>query len=311
MLNAMRWPIHLNMIPGERLSSWLRRSANPYGLRVQDLLKDVGIPLSSRNRVDLRISGKQIRAIAERTGTSLSAVRATTFAGILPSSLLRVTPSAPSISRPMSVFCEPMTHRRCRPLRRIRWVRREAADWVSACRSCLAGYPDTGIMLFWGLSVVFSCPIHGLLLEPAQIKPKEVVWLRDHSDQAPAVLSMLDRRTYSAVMDGCVRMPGDIISDHHWYRVLQTIFQELGRDPTEHTSSSSDWCQMIWSMAGYAPRPSGERFSFDLRCAMFIATAIEQLENGSISPSGTEGRLFTTKKPALERNKPPELWYDD
>jgi hypothetical protein len=290
----MRWPMHPVMIPGERLSSWLRRIGLYYGVSVDDLLKSLGSGLKA-SQIDVRASGKLIETIKDRTGESTAAIRTTTFARMFPRSLLRKSRVARGEDRSLSVLWESSKHRNGRP-REIRWIRRERGDRLTACRECLADYPNAGVMLAWGLSVVFSCPVHQILLEPAEVGRKTVTWLSEQSQPAPVLISMLDRRNYSALLEGIVDLPGRIVGDEYWFRLLQAIFQEL--EHSVDTQNDERWQrqQVIWGMAGYSPRGFGERFEFDMRCAKLVATAIDQMENGHVFPTGTEGRMFSEQK---------------
>jgi hypothetical protein len=107
---------------------------------------------------------------------------------------------------------------------------------------------------------------------------------------------MLDRRNYSALSEGIVDLPGRIIGDEYWFRLLWTIFRELEHGADNQNLVRWKWQQEIWVMAGYSPRGFGERFEFDMRCAKLVATAIDLMEYGQIIPTGTEGRMFSERK---------------
>lgn len=286
----MRWPLHPTIIPGERLSSWLRRVGVLYGLTVEELLKELGFAELKTSQLDLRAPSSLIRAIAERSGMSQQAVLTTTFAGMLPSSLLKDFRSTRAEAPNFSVLWQLSDYRQKHQPRGIRWIRKEGRNRFSACRLCLANFPNAAVMISWGLSVVFSCPIHGLLLEPAEIRANKVIWSNAQSEQAPELVSILDKRNWSALMNGSVTLPGDIISEVHWFRILQRIFHEL--DDTDVQFVLRWQQQAVWNMAGYSPRSHGEQFRFDIRCAKLIAIAIDLMEKGCIYPQGTEGYLF-------------------
>lgn len=290
----MRWPLHPTIIPGERLSSWLRRVGILYGLKVEDLLKGLGFAELKPSQLDVRVPKSLIGAITERTGMTATAVLTSTLSGILPSFLLKDLRTTSAEDPSLSVLWKPAKYRQKHEPRRIKWIRREGNNRLSACRFCLADYPNTGVMLSWRLAVIFSCPTHGVLLEPAEIKANRVIWSNAHSEQAPELVSMLDMRTWSALMNGYVRLPGDIISTDQWFRILQRLFQELEL-PTA-AQEVRQWQQMVWDLAGYSPRSFGQQFRFDIRCGKLIAIAIDQMERGCIFPHGTEGHLFLNRK---------------
>jgi hypothetical protein len=64
-----------------------------------------------------------------------------------------------------------------------RWLRKEKVTKVKSA-----------ILLGWGLNVVLSCPVHGLMLEPARIDSKAVTWVKDKPEPAPELIRRLDGR---------------------------------------------------------------------------------------------------------------------
>lgn len=294
----MRWPIHPEMIYGERLSSWLRRIGIYYGLTMEDLLKDLGFEGLKANHLDIRAPGLLTREIRERTGLSLDAIRATTISGLLSASLLRDTAAARAEYRDLSVLWSSSLKGRRR--RWIRWIRREGLDRIHACRLCLADYPDAAVLLPWALSIVFSCPTHGVLLESVEVRRNRVIWQNVCSEKAPELVLQLDSRTWSAISEGYVRLPGGLVGTAQWFRLLQTIFSELETPGL----SGMEWQQIIRNEASCAPRVPGENFSFDIRDAKLIATAIDQIEKGRVKPIGKHGRWFMSKPtPAAEQRE--------
>lgn len=291
----MRWPMHPELIEGERLSSWLRRIGMNYGVSVDELLKSLGFEGLKAGHVDVKAPGALIRIISERTGVSVPAVRVMTFAGAFPKRLLTKLPLARGESRFLSVLWEKPKRRNGRP-GEIRWIRREGGARFTACRECLGEYPNSGVMLAWRLGVVLSCPIHQILLEPAEVDGTTIIWFREHSEAAPALVSIQDRRNYSALLEGFVELPGEIIGDEKWYRLLSAIFQELEHSVDVQNSERWNWQRELWSKAGYLPREFGELFEFDLRCAKLVAAAIDQMEKEHIFPTGTEGFTFIARE---------------
>lgn len=285
----MRWPIRLEIMYAERLSSWLRRIGIYYGLTIEDLLKDLGFEGLKANQIDIRAPGLLAKEIRERTGLSLEVIRTTTISGLLSASLLRDTAVARAQYRDISVLSRPY---RLQSRRRwIRWIRREGQSRIHACRLCLDEYPNASLLLPWALSIVFSCPTHEVLLEPVEVRRKQLIWQNEGSEKAPELIMQLDRRTWSALCEGYVRLPGGIIGDEHWFRVLQTIFHELEAPGL----SDMKWQQIIRQEAGFLARAPGENFIFDIREAKLIATAIDQIEKGRVEAMGKDGHWFMSK----------------
>ncbi len=79
------------------------------------------------------------------------------------------------------------------------------------------------------------------------------------------------------MLDGIVDLPGRMIGEEYWFRLLSAIFQELEHGVDNQNAERWKWQQEIRAMAGYSPRGFGERFEFDMRCAKLVATAIEQI----------------------------------
>ena len=81
---------------------------------------------------------------------------------------------------------------------------------MNGCRQCLADYPDGGVLLGWLLKVVFSCPIHGVMLEPGRKVSEGINWVNEKPEEAPKLVRQLDSRSMAAVAEGFVRLPGGL-----------------------------------------------------------------------------------------------------
>jgi len=279
------WPVHPGPIDGEALSSWLRRIGRVYGCSVADLLKyDLGFPEVKTNELDTDPPDELLEAISAATGVPAECIERTTFAGILPS----LFGSDEQNFENCSVLWKPEDGLRWN-YPELPWFRKR----LNACRSCLADYPNTAIMLSWGLLIVLSCPIHRLMLEPVRLKRESANWLKDKAEPAEILLTALDNRTEAALSKGYVNLPGGVISADLWFRLLETILTELlGLQPPN--SDQWQWQEMVWEGAQYRPNP-GRPFIFNRSCAMLVAIAIDQMKAGCINPKGRQAYLFSNE----------------
>ncbi|MEZ4536978.1 MAG: TniQ family protein [Cyanobacteriota/Melainabacteria group bacterium] len=289
-MEVTRWPARLSVLPGERLSSWLRRIGIIYGCSIDDLLRyDLKLAYLKASELDMKVSDELLKVLSIRTGISAAAIKKMTYPATVPF-LISGTPSDRANFRQCSVFREPSNGRQVKLSQWMRWFCRESKHRVVGCRLCLADYPNAAVKLPWALSVVMSCPSHGVMLETAEIDRWSVKFSNQVKD-APALVCGLDRRTWEAVTTGFVQLPGGSVYAGQWFRLLHAIFEELNAALIENDQSK--WQLSVWREAGYFPsfdRP--EPFKFDKSCAALIAVAIDQLEKGIISPNGTHASLF-------------------
>lgn len=296
-MGLSRWPVHSEPIEGEALSSWLRRIGRVYGCSVADLLKyDLGFTEVKTKGLDMGAPSDLLAAIAVCIGLPMKTIKRTTFAGSVPFFFQRsyVAPVKEDIKY-CSVLFE-TTNPAPGSFSKLRqWFRKETVSKINGCRQCLADYPDGAVLLSWGLTVVLSCPIHGLMLEPGRKgnDGEGLVWINEKAEAAPKLLCYLDRRSMAAVSRGFVRLPGGVIGAAKWFRVLQTIFHELN-GPLLSVEKERFKLQMrLWAAAEYHPNDPFLVFKFDKGCGLLIATAIDLMVKGELTPTGRDGQLFS------------------
>jgi hypothetical protein len=300
----VRWPVHPKPIVGESLSSWLQRIASVYGLLVKDLLEyDLGFSELSLDALDTKPPIELIELIAARTGTSVDIVRSKTFAGFVPFLFDSLVPDREyfkhyvednSVLLPLGA----------RPGRNIidwlPWFPQKRRHEQNACRICLLSYPDAALLLHWQLTIMMSCPVHGLMLEAAYIAPGVAVhWVKKTPQKAPLVMRLLDKRSWSALTMGFVDLPGRRVHAGMWFRLLRTILDELNT-PLKYVLRHRKLLMEIWATAAFHPRAGEvlwkpfEALKEDRRKAMLIAaaTAINMMEQGSIFAQGADAKLF-------------------
>jgi hypothetical protein len=286
-----RWPVHPSPMEGESLSSWLRRLAMIYGLTAKELVEhDLGFQRRQRHRhwLDIDPPEKLLKAVAFRTGVPLERVQKTTIAGVRPflyayfdrkfsgcNTVLTARPNSPQHSQ----F--------------LKWIlRHELTNEFTACRLCLNTYPNAGVLLPWRIRIITSCPVHGIMLERVRIAEETVQWRNDEAEEAPELVRQLDCRTWQALTTGHVCLAGSSVHAGLWFRILRTIWDELDR-PLEECHEKpvlSIWNTLdrFFEMAKALWRSSSER-----RHAICVATAIDMLEKGTVTPEGIDGKYFT------------------
>ena len=261
-----------------------------YGLDLYELIRQ-GLDLQQKpyGFSDWRPPEYFITALSVKTGVEPEIIRRTTYTGALPFLFSGTV-------KPKSVLLPPSD----RPLRDLLewlpWLRNERQTQLMACRACLANYPKAGIFLSWRLTLVLSCPEHRLMLEPARVTAESVYWLGEAAEGAPDLVHMLDSRICQALTEGYVELPGGKVQAGDWFRLMQTIQEELSRRLYGSWNDSS-LILKVWSdsdrcsMAGYGSK-SFERISPHRKRSMLIATAMDLIERGSITPVGVDAKLF-------------------
>jgi hypothetical protein len=285
---VIRWPVRLPIIPGECLSSWLRRIGFYYGLTVKELVREeLDFPELKANKLDMKAPDELISALSARTGIPQDRIKRTTLAGVLPF-LFEDSQSDQVSCETCSVLWEPSSFYNGYVTNLVPWFRSR----MKICRLCYSDFPNTGVMLSWGLNLVLSCPIHGLMLEPVKLKRKSVEWFKDKAEKAPEMLTSVDGRSSKALSEGVLQLPGGKIDAGLWFCLLQIIFQELNTIQP-FGSRRFEWQEMVWETAGYCPSPSSP-YRFNRSCALLIAIAMKQIEEQTFCPKGKYSYLFFT-----------------
>lgn len=141
-------PLRLSPLPGEALPSWLGRIGQRYDLSLIKLLSnafghDARMGFSSGGW--LQPPRTLVETIAARTVISISAVRATTFAGW-----------AGTLAKRRSADRWPLADKL-----------EHVTDTIAICPRCLAGTAVPDVRKLWTLSFVAVCPVHRIVLTVA------------------------------------------------------------------------------------------------------------------------------------------------
>jgi TniQ len=302
---SSRWPLHPRPVLGESLSSWLGRTAARYGMTVAELLSNhnLGYPGLPAAELDVDPPLALLETLATRTGFPVEEIRALSLVSWVPLLLDGRDPvpgSFPSYVGEWSVLLPPTAHARCDPAGWRPWLRPQPLSHVPACRTCLGESGEPFVRLHWQLPLMASCPIHGLMLEPAAIVPGVWVgWERDAGEQAPAVIRRMDARTWDALTSGGVDLPRRRVHAAIWFRLLRTLLDELNR-PLRYTLSARGFLAAIWDRAGGELRAGqGWWRPFEVLAEpvqrtflQAAATAMAMIEADEIQPRGILAGLF-------------------
>jgi hypothetical protein len=299
-----RWPLHPRPVLGESLSSWLGRTAVRYGMTAAELLEhDLGYPGLPLADLDVAPPAALLEALATRTGFAVEEIRALSLVSWVPLLLDGRDPvpgSYQSYVGEWSVLLPPTAPAPCDPVGWRPWLRPEPPPHVAACRACLGEGVEPFVRLHWHLPLMVSCPIHGVLLEPAAIVAGgRVGWGRDTNEEASAVIRRMDRRTWEALTTGGVDLPRRRVHAAVWFRLLRTLLDELAR-PLRSWQSHKILLITVWDRAGGGLRAGQDRWKpFEalgepvqrtlLRAA---ATAMAMIEADEIQPRGALAGLF-------------------
>lgn len=324
-----RWPLHPRPGPGEALSSWLDRTAEPYGMFRYDLLRH---GLGGTGTAALVVPGMDLdwdpppallAALAESTGVPLGELATMTIAGWVP--WLTDTLDAAgqqqelfdTYVRQESVLLAPGQAGRnfIRPAWRGPWLPpARSARRQRGCPVC-ATDPDRGIALMGRLPLMTSCAEHGCRLEPAD----DLLMARLRSRPLPPApvdphVARLDRYTHECLMSGQVTLPGRTIHVGQWLRLLRTLLDEVCASPTRVSARSARTLHRIWDQTG-RPARAGlpvwrpyELMDWPMQEAMLQAAAVacHLVQTQAIEACGTLGPAlaFRPHRPVYAGDQP-------
>ena len=294
-------------LPGEALSSWLRRIAARYSTDLEVLGDDLGFTLGpgSQDDIDLAPPPGMIDILTIRTGVDPDRLRQMSVAGWVPWLLDDMQPSPESFAtytRQLSVL---------RPAGRFKsrlvpsW-----RPWLSshlhsrACPKCVAASDSPKpYLLLWALPLISTCPIHGCWLQ-ATLAPRGYFRLWDFDPPvpraAPEHLLKMDQRTQYTFTIGQVELPRRSVHAGIWFRLLRTIIDELSCPLSENHPADAKIIRQIWTQTGYRVRDGQSSWhpyeqlaeSVQQHTMEAAATAVMLLETGAITGSGTDAPLF-------------------
>lgn len=312
MIVSRRWPLHPAPLPGESLSSWLRRIADRYDVSLYDLLSDLGYALDGPEYLDKCPPAGFALELSRRTGVDPHRIQRMSLGGWAPWLLDQVEPDPEAFTtytRQLSVLL-PAGKRRPREIPAWRvWL--PSTQALRACPQCIAASkPPHPYQLLWFLSLTLSCPFHGCVLEPrAKAASYFSDWERKPPTPRPASATILamDSRTWRAMTTGSVDLPRRRVHAGIWFRLIRTIIDELGATISE-CRTEARMILHIWKEAG-SPLRAGplrwhahEDYPLDvqLRTLQATATTIHLLESRTLTGQGPEAALFLPYAASIE-----------
>ncbi|WP_232323043.1 TniQ family protein [Hoyosella altamirensis] len=300
--------MHPAPVPGEALTSWLRRIAHRHGAEVQDLVLDLGYCLSCPEDLDTVPPEGFIDHLAARTGAATDTIRAMTLNGQTPWLLDQLQPAAQAYTtytRQLTVLLPP-GRRRDRAVDHWRpWAPTDAGWQHRACPLCtMESSPPCPYQLTWLVPLMLSCPVHHCRLEryngPVGYHD---IWHTSLGGPAPrpvnAAIRRMDERTWQALTTGHVALPRHRVHAGIWFRLLRTLLDELGATLTE-CGTYGRLTREVWERAGHPVRAgqhpwrpyehlTDQQQTQSLEAA---ATAIHLLETRVLAGLGHEAALF-------------------
>lgn len=316
-----RWPLHPAPVPGEALTSWLYRLADPYGLDVAHLLFDLGFVLDCHTDLDVAAPEDMVHQLALRTGVDAARIRMMSLSGYTPwltESIGPVSGSFTIYTRQLSVLV---------PDGRLR--HREVDSWQAwsapagqqhrrLCPQCVVETaPPRPYQLMWSLSLMLTCPRHRCWLEHYEGSPGYYFWL-DVAPPSPRPcpvdhpVTIMDSRTWQALSCGYVDLPRYRVHAGLWFRLLRTLIDELGATTTE-CGAAQRLTRTVWEHAGYPMRAGQwtwrpyERLSTvqQQQTLETAATAMHLVETSALTGQGSEAAVFLPEPDASIDPGPP------
>lgn len=247
-----RWPLHPLPKPYESLSSWLRRIAQKYEITVDYLLKFnlAGIRLSN-SELDNNPSEELLFHLAEKTGLAFEDIRSMTFKGYVPLLIDSLLPLADLFENYVCQFhtLSPANKRKLLsfPNSWIPWVLKDENTSLRGCPLCVQKDQIPYIRLYWQLSWISSCSVHGIMLEqiyPFSLSGKE--FLHKNNRIAPDEIKFIDQITQKCLTQDNALLPNRItVNAAIWLRKLRSLLDELSQ-PLRVSGASGEIINTIY-----------------------------------------------------------------
>ena len=178
----------------------------------------------------------------------------------------------------------------------------KSLDASKACPECIKSKPVDAMLLAWYLPLMLSCPIHQCMLRQCYSYQGRHVYWKKESDlliSFSSAINTMDQRTWSALTMGKVTLPYGTIHGGIWLRLLRTLLDEL-HIPIPYSTTLYGDIANIWESSGLAARGRLTRWQpYEILpnhtqqlTLLAAATAIERIENGTITPPGEQIYLF-------------------
>lgn len=303
-----RWPLHPAPIPGEALTSWLHRLADPYDIDLTHLFFDLGFVLDRDTDLDVVAPDGFIDQLALRTGVDATCIQMMSISGYAPWLIDDVNPGPDAFTtytRQLSVLL-PEGKRRHRKVDSWRaWLPAPGSPRYQLCPQCVdESVPPRPYQLVWSWPLMLTCPYHHCLLEPYDGAPGYYFTMgapppASRTQPVDHAVKVLDRRTWQALTCGYVDLPRRRVHAGIWFRLLRTVLDELGATSAEYGAAREE-IRAIWHRVGYPVRAGqtvwrpyeGLSIVRQQQTLEAAAAAMHLVETSVITGRGLDATLF-------------------
>lgn len=304
-MSQSRWPLHPYPLNEESILSWLSRIARCYNFTVDDLLKyDLGF-YGDSNTLTISVPSELLASLSNRTGVDKQIIRALTLESWKPllfNDIAQKDSDFESYVHQYSLLLPLSKRKKYLPKSLWKPWSPNSLDASKACPECIKIKPVDAMSLAWYLPLMLSCPIHQCMLRQCySYQGRHAYWTKE-SDlllSYSSAINTMDQRTWSALTTGQVVLPRRTIHGGIWLRLLRTLLDEL-HIPIPYASALYGDIANIWESLGLEARCGLRRWQpYEILptqtqqlTLLAAATAIEQIENGTITPPGEQSYLF-------------------
>lgn len=299
-MNKPRWPAHPHPVKEEAILSWLSRVAVYYELSVSELLQELEF-YGDPDDLTISLPKNLLESLSYYTRVEKQEIYALTFASWEPL-LLGMDSNFESYVHHYSLLLSLKQRKKYFPKKAWHPWLSLSCRAPSACPECVRSQQRDVMLLVWYLPVMLGCPVHKCVLRTCfSVHGRYIMWKNDSELQisySPAI-QIMDQRTWSALTTGKVKLPHQTVHGAVWLRLLRTLLDEI-HIPTSSKIPTYMNMVSIWNSLGITKKDIRSRwcpyeelpFQKQQMTLMIAATAIEQIENRTISPPGKYVYLF-------------------
>jgi hypothetical protein len=293
-MSQSRWPLHPHPLNEESILSWLSRIARCYSFTVDDLLA-----------LTISVPSELLASLSKRTGVDKQKIRALTLESWQPllfNDIAEKNSDFESYVHQYSLLLPLSKRKKYLPKSLWKPWSPNSLDASKACPECIKSKPADAMSLAWYLQLMLSCPIHQCMLRQCySYQGHHAYWTKENDSliSYSSAINRMDQRTWSALTTGQVVLPRRTIHGGIWLRLLRTLLDEL-HIPIPYTGALYGDIANIWESLGLEARCGLRRWQpYEILptqtqqlTLLAAATAIEQIENGTITPPGEQSYLF-------------------
>lgn len=221
------WPVRINPISCEAMSSWLRRTEFLYGLPSGKLRKSLNIDYSRRNEVDIALKDVSVDLIAHTSRMSVANIQSMSIHGMAPFRHdQRYLDFASYILNGNIILQDWCGWRGARRLKSD-WKPWLSASGARACTKCVEENGSFALRLDWTLPISISCFKHGVMLQQCWVYSNEMIWLSQIDEKVSNATAHMDNLSATALQSGQIIVLGCKMTSAEWFRWLRKVIEEL------------------------------------------------------------------------------------